>query len=103
MEKLYVLGNASIIEKQYVCTVPIELNNNISELLTIAEQYGFISAKLLKKLKNWTPDEFETRIVDLRRKGILWVDKKVPNQPHYYFLSHLGTDFKQFLKFMKDF
>jgi hypothetical protein len=48
--------------------------------------------------------------MDLRRKGILWVDKKVPNQPHYYFLSHLGkiclisgTDFKQFLKFMKEF
>jgi hypothetical protein len=30
MDKLYVLGNASIIDKQYVCTVPIELNNNIS-------------------------------------------------------------------------
>lgn len=29
-EKLYVLGNASVIDKQYVCTVPIELNNNIS-------------------------------------------------------------------------
>lgn len=56
MDKLYVLGNASIIDKQYVCTVPIELNNNISELLSIAEQYGFVSAKLLKKLKNWTPD-----------------------------------------------
>jgi hypothetical protein len=58
MDKLYVLGNASIIDKQYVCTVPIELNNNISELLTIAEQYGFISARLLKKVKNWTPEEF---------------------------------------------
>jgi len=23
MDKLYVLGNASIIDKQYVCTVPI--------------------------------------------------------------------------------
>jgi hypothetical protein len=39
--------------------------------------------------------------MDLRRKGILWIDKKVPNQPHYYFLSHLGTEFKQFLKYMK--
>jgi len=30
MDKLFELGNASIIDKQYVCTVPIELNNNIS-------------------------------------------------------------------------
>lgn len=56
MDKVYMLGNASIIDRQYVCTVPIELNSNISELLSIAEQYGFMSAKLLKKLKNWTPE-----------------------------------------------
>lgn len=53
-----MLGNVSIIDKQYVCTVPIELNSNISDLLEIAQQYGFISAKLLKKLKNWTTEEF---------------------------------------------
>lgn len=93
MSKTYILGNASIINNEYVCTVPIELNNSLTELLVVAEKYGFVSASLLKKEKNWTEYEFEQRIVDLRRKGILWVDKKVPHGPHYYFLSQLGTDF----------
>jgi hypothetical protein len=96
LEKTYVLGNASIIDNTYVCTVPIELNNNISILLELASKYGFISAKLLAKEKKWSTDEFEHNILELRTKGILWIDKQVPSGPHYYFLSHLGADFRQF-------
>lgn len=48
----------------------------------------------------WTADEFEKRIEDLRKKGVIWVDKKVPHGPHYYFLSQLGTDFTKFASFM---
>lgn len=96
LEKTYVLGNASIIDSTYVCTVPIELNNNISILLELASKYGFISAKLLAKEKKWSTDEFEHNILELRTKGILWIDKQVPSGPHYYFLSHLGADFRQF-------
>jgi hypothetical protein len=33
MEKTYVLGNASILDEKYVCTVPLELNSNLSLLL----------------------------------------------------------------------
>jgi hypothetical protein len=49
MEKTYILGNASIIDNQYVCTVPLELNNNLTLLLGIATKYGFISARILEK------------------------------------------------------
>jgi hypothetical protein len=56
---------------------------------------------LLKQEKNWNEYEFEKQTLDLRRKGVIWVDKKVPNGPHYYFLSQLGTDFRQFADFMK--
>jgi len=36
-------------------------------------------------------------------KGIVWIDKNVPQGPHFYFLSHLGTDFKKFIDFMREF
>jgi len=58
MEKTYILGNASVIDQQYVCTVPLELNNNLALLLTIATKYGFISAKVLLKEKKWSKDDF---------------------------------------------
>lgn len=49
MDKAYELGNISILDNQYVCTVPLEMNTSLTELLAIAEKFGFISAKLLKK------------------------------------------------------
>ena len=98
-----MLGNASIIDSKYVCTVPIELNNNLSILLELGSKYGFISAKLLAKEKRWSREEFEHNIVELRTKGVLWVDKQVPSGPHFYFLSHLGTDWAPFFGFMKQF
>lgn len=83
-----------------MCTVPIELNNYLNDLLSIAEKYGFISARLLVQEMKWTPHDFQSRTLDLRNKGIVWVDKKVPNEPHYYFLTHLGIDFTKFSPFM---
>ena len=90
LEKTYILGNASLIDNTYVCTVPLELNNNLTLLLGLASKYGFISVKLLAKEKGWSKDEFEHNIRDLRIKGILWIDKQTKENPHFYFLSHLG-------------
>lgn len=103
LEKTYVLGNVSVIDGNYVCTVPLELNNQLSVLLDLATRYGFISARLLAKEKKWSPEEFEHNVRDLRTKGVLWVDKQCPNNPHFYFLSHLGTDFAKFADFMRQF
>ncbi len=36
MSKANILGNASILNKEYVCTVPIELNNYLNDLLAIS-------------------------------------------------------------------
>lgn len=58
VQAIGVLGNASIVNKQYVCTVPLELNQNLSELLAVSEKYGFISAKLLKAERNWSAEDF---------------------------------------------
>jgi biotin operon repressor len=72
-------------------------------LLELATKYGFISAKLLNKEKKWSREDFEHNIKDLRTKGILWIDKQSPNNPHFYFLSHLGSDFSKFIEFMKQY
>lgn len=98
-----MLGNASLIDGTYVCTVPLQLSNNLSELLGLANKYGFLSARLLAKEKKWNKEEFEHNIRELRTKGILWIDKNVPQGPHFYFLSHLGTNFAQFANFMREF
>lgn len=83
--------------------MPIELNNSLTILLELASKYGFVSARLLNREKKWTSEEFDHSILELRSKGIVWIDKQVPQNPHYYFLSHLGTDFTQFGEFMKQF
>jgi hypothetical protein len=75
----------------------------LSLLLELASKYGFISAKLLAKEKKWSKEDFEHNIRDLRVKGILWIDKNVPQNPHFYFLSHLGTDFTKFIQFMREY
>ena len=100
MQKTYVLGNASIIDGKYVCTVPLELNANLTTLLDLATRHGFVSASLMQSQKGWSPEEFERHTTDLRSKGILWIDKHPKKGPHYYFLSHLGTDFTQFAQFI---
>lgn len=58
LEKTLMLGNISILNNEYVCTIPLELNQGLNELMSIAEKYGFISAKLLKKVKGWEPTDF---------------------------------------------
>jgi hypothetical protein len=55
MTKTEALGNASIVKNEYVCTVPIELNNFLNDLLAVSEKYGFISAKILNMENKWTP------------------------------------------------
>jgi len=55
MNKTGSLGNASIVNGEYVCTVPIELNNFLNDLLAVSEKYGFISAKILNMEHKWTP------------------------------------------------
>lgn len=54
MSKTGILGNASILNREYVCTVPIELNNYLNDLLSISEKYGFISAKILAMECKWS-------------------------------------------------
>jgi hypothetical protein len=39
-------------------------------------KYGFICARLLQKIKGWDHADFYIRIEQLRKGGILWVDKK---------------------------
>lgn len=63
-----------------------------------------MSARLLQKLKGWEPSDFELRILQLRKEGLVWVDKKTNGNPHYYFASHIN-DFEvgAFVQFITQF
>ena len=111
LDKTAMLGNISIVNGEYVCTVPLENNQALPELMEIAQkvlldfiQHGFISSKLLKKVKGWEPADFYIRIQQLRKGGLLWVDKKTKTEPLFYFASHI-TDFElaKFIEFINMF
>lgn len=38
LEKTLMLGNISILNNEYVCTIPLELNQGLNELMSIAEK-----------------------------------------------------------------
>lgn len=58
----------------------------------------------MQKLKGWDPSDFELRVQNLRKEGLVWIDRKTNGNPHYYFASHI-TDFdvKQFVEFINQF
>lgn len=45
------LGGVSIFKDDYICTVPVEFSGDLSDLMEVAEEYGFTSYKLMAKLK----------------------------------------------------
>ena len=106
-----MLGNLSIINGEYVCTVPLEMNEGLPQLMEVAEkvivevlQYGFISARLLQKVKGWDPSDFYIRVTELRKGGLLWIDKKTKTEPHFYFASHISDfDIAKFLDCINQF
>jgi len=78
------------MNKDYICTVPIELSGDFSVLLDLSEEKGYVSASLMKG-KNWTVERFNNTIDVLRREGMVWVDKKTgTNEYHFYFPSMLN-------------
>lgn len=38
LEKTLMLGNLSILNNEYVCTVPLELNKGLDEMMAVAEK-----------------------------------------------------------------
>ncbi|KRW99382.1 hypothetical protein PPERSA_02494 [Pseudocohnilembus persalinus] len=79
IETVKELGGVSIVNQEYVCTVPVEFSSDVSDLTEMAEQNGFVSFELMQKNKQWNKDRFEQKINSLQKEGLVWADKKTGN------------------------
>mmetsp|Transcript_3300 Transcript_3300/g.305 ORF Transcript_3300/g.305 Transcript_3300/m.305 type:complete len:130 (+) Transcript_3300:217-606(+) len=59
------LGGVTIFKEEYVCTVPVEFSSDISDLMAIGEEEGYVSYSIMKRLKGWTEDRFLQKITAL--------------------------------------
>ena len=102
-----------LVKGDYVVSVPLEINNDATELINVADQvnedkiffliqqYGYVSAPLLATKLNWNEERFERAIVkyssishvfiqiqnQMVAEGLAWVDAQTGGPPHYYFAS----------------
>ncbi|KAK1779305.1 EAP30/Vps36 family-domain-containing protein [Copromyces sp. CBS 386.78] len=74
------LGSAySVIKvgsKQYIRSVPKELNTDQSAVLEAAQVLGYVSVSMLMDNLRWTRARAQTALEDLVGEGMLWVDKQ---------------------------
>eukprot|EP00607_Mallomonas_marina_P009542 CAMPEP_0182419462 /NCGR_PEP_ID=MMETSP1167-20130531/3922_1 /TAXON_ID=2988 /ORGANISM="Mallomonas Sp, Strain CCMP3275" /LENGTH=171 /DNA_ID=CAMNT_0024594411 /DNA_START=256 /DNA_END=771 /DNA_ORIENTATION=- len=75
---IQVLGNGFQIiqtdKRSMIVSVPIELNNDHEELLSVANTIGYLSKDWFATHRGWSSERFDTIINSLMRDGIIWVD-----------------------------
>lgn len=80
MKSLAPLGSSySIItvgHKQYIRSVPEELNTDQSAVLEAAQLLGYVSVSMLMVNLRWPRARAKTAIEDLLAKSMLWVDQQ---------------------------
>lgn len=52
-------GGVQILNDEYLCTVPLEFSNDISEAMALGEENGFINYTICKNQKGWEFNRFE--------------------------------------------
>ena len=57
-----------------IVSVPNELNTDHEVLLSIAQEYGFISELLVCSKEKWSVDRYQLVLQPLLRDGMVWVD-----------------------------
>eukprot|EP00825_Cyclidium_porcatum_P019935 TRINITY_DN22800_c0_g1_i3.p1 TRINITY_DN22800_c0_g1~~TRINITY_DN22800_c0_g1_i3.p1 ORF type:complete len:203 (+),score=33.55 TRINITY_DN22800_c0_g1_i3:148-756(+) len=92
IDKAKILGNFQIFNQAYVSIVPIALSNEIERLMSLSDQYGCFTEKLIITKLQWSTKLMEENINILRQQGLIWLDKKTPDkQARYYFISMLNS------------
>lgn len=78
MKSLEPLGSGfSIVRvgnKQYVRSIPKELNNDQSTVLEAIQVLGYVSVSMLCVNLNWEKARAQTVIDDLLADGLVWLD-----------------------------
>jgi ESCRT-II complex subunit VPS22 len=78
IEKLNVLGGGyriiKVAGRPMLLSVPVELSTDHFELLSIAQDEGYVSEDLLRTRCGWPAERFGQVVTVLLREGIVWVD-----------------------------
>lgn len=78
MKSLEPLGSGfSIVRvgsKQYIRSIPKELNTDQATVLEVIQLLGFVSVSMLRLNLNWEAARAKTVIDDLLADGLVWVD-----------------------------
>lgn len=93
VEKLSVLGSGFRIvniskNNTVVISVPLEINNDHEHLIAAAndEDGGCITYELMKGLRGWSRERFNTITNPLLQEGMLWIDS-YNGETYFYFYS----------------
>ncbi len=77
--------------KQYIRSVPKELNLDQSSVLEAVQVLGQVTVALLVVNLGWHRARAVTAVEDLESSGMLWVDKQAPEEWEYWTPSMMAN------------
>ena len=82
----------TIGSKQFIRSIPKELNTDQSTVLETIQVLGYVTASMLEDNLNWENARAETVLQDLLADSLVWVDEKA-HEKEYWSPSFLeGSD-----------
>ena len=91
---VHCLGTGcSIVNENYISTVPFALSSDITAIMKIAEPKGFTSQREITSKTNWPSDRVAKNIVEMKKEAMVWVDKKSGNEELLFFPSMMDNFF----------
>lgn len=87
LQTLNSLGTGCFIKGEYIVSVPLEINNDATDLINLGDQHGYVSAPLLQQKMNWNQERFDRAITPMISEGLVWVDAQTGGAPHFFFAS----------------
>ena len=94
LSSISCLGSGCCIFKgEYVCTIPFILSDDTGELMSVAEECGFVSFSLMKSKRNWTEDRYKEKTEFVIKEGLVWVDRKSGKKENHLYFSSMMTTF----------
>jgi hypothetical protein len=61
-------------------SVPIELSSDDVDLMSTAQEAGYVSEPLMLCLRQWPAERFRAVINVLLHEGVVWIDNHVPGE-----------------------
>lgn len=104
IEKLSVLGNGFRLlncanGECLVVSVPIELNHDNEDIMTAAQETGYVTCDMMQNMCGWSADRFHIAINPMLHEGIVWVDDYQGKTSSAYHISHISGNLRHRIYF----